>query len=103
MLYDVTHRMGRTLGITSVLLLLEVSRAFSPKPNHTGDQTSTGTGFDVNDALKIFDQTIDAAGIGTDVNINLEKARDFACHYGKYSIEEVEHMRNGKWNKSELN
>ena len=38
------------------------------------------------------------SGIDGDVGINLEKARSFASHYGKYSYEEVEHMRNGASN-----
>ena len=96
MLYDFTRRLGHIVGVTSLLILVEVSRAFQPKTNSPHPpETATKHTFDPNDALKILEEA-KSAGIDTDVDVNLDKAREYASHYGKYSFEEVEHMRDGK-------
>ncbi len=93
MLHDTTHRLGHILGVTSLLILLEFSRAFSPRTNQPSTSTAPIKTFDADDALNILTE---AKTEGMDVvDINLDKAREFAGHYGKYSYDEVEHMRNG--------
>ncbi len=92
MLYDFTRRLGHIVGVTSLLILLEFSRAFSPRTNQPN--TIPANTFDPNDALRILNEA-KTAGIDIDVDINLDKAREFASHYGKYSYEEVQHVRNG--------
>ena len=58
--------------------------------------------FDARDALDILPKFTDSStavvsdGVDT---VDLDKARDFASNYGKYSYEEVEHMRNGESNE----
>ena len=96
MLHDTTHRLGRILGVTSLLILLEFSRAFQPRTNQASTSTAPIKTFDANDALNILTE---AKTEGIDVvDINLDKAREFASHYGKYSYDEVQHMRNGTSN-----
>lgn len=34
------------------------------------------------------------------VDIDLEKARDYANHFGKYPVKEVEKMRDGRWKRT---
>ena len=32
-----------------------------------------------------------------EVDLDLDKARDFANHFGKYPVKDVEKMRDGRW------
>jgi len=104
MFRDFAQHLGHILGLTSLLILLELSRAFLP-PTNKVNSSSTSTenkvetkfetkGFEARDVLNIlpeargpFDPIVDV------VDVDINKARDFASHFGKYSYKEVEHMR----------
>ena len=104
MLYDFTRRLGRILGFTSLWILIDHSAtAFQPKgaPNKTPSSTYKTENFeifDAHDAFNILNERVVEANV--DIGIDLDKARDFASHYGKYSYEEVEHMRDGTSNRT---
>jgi len=106
MMRDFTERLGHILGFTSLLILLELSRAFQPRTRKISSppaaaQTEGGiSGLDVHNALNIlpeargrFQKPNFDVDIDIDIDIDLDKARDFANHFGKYSYEEIEHMR----------
>jgi len=107
MIHDFTHRLGHVLAVTSLLILLEVSRAFQPRMNtdkvrsspttHTDGDTTVGLDIDIDIDIDI---AIASKATGSPfpflppmVEVDLDKAKDFASHFGKYSFEEVEHMR----------
>jgi len=94
------RRLGRfqAFGILLVLVVASVS-AFQIRTNQISplppppsspriEGASGGRGFDARDALDVLPKFT-----GDDI-VDLDKARDFARHYGKYTYEEVEHMRN---------
>jgi len=100
------RRLGRfqAFGILLVLVVASVSafqirtNQISPLPpppsSHRIEGASGGRGFDARDALDVLPKFT-----GDDI-VDLDKARDFARHYGKYTYEEVEHMRNGESKRS---
>jgi len=107
MIHDFTHRLGHVLAVTSLLILLEISRAFQPRMNtnkvrsspttHTDGDTTVGLDIDIDINIGVG---IASEGTGSPfpflpptVEVDLDKAKDFASHFGKYSFEEVEHMR----------
>mmetsp|Transcript_22936 Transcript_22936/g.54246 ORF Transcript_22936/g.54246 Transcript_22936/m.54246 type:complete len:205 (-) Transcript_22936:67-681(-) len=91
------RRIGRFRAFGILLLVLVVgASAFQirtkneispPPPRIEGAYGGGGRGFDARDVLDILPRS-------TGDNVDLDKARDFAKHYGKYTYEEVEHMRN---------
>jgi hypothetical protein len=94
------RRLGRfqAFGILLALVVASVS-AFQIRTNQISplppppsspriEGASGGRGFDARDALDMLPKFT-----GDDI-VDLDKARDFARHYGKYTYEEVEHMRN---------
>lgn len=102
MFHDTTKRLGRILGITSLLVLVETTSSFRPKagsstpPSPPKIEGELLTSFDVHDALDILSSSKEAFDADTVADIDLDAARDYASHFGKYPYEEIEHMRDGK-------
>jgi len=109
------HGFGRSTALTILLVLPASLRAFQPLPfpqeikssssnNNKGGGGGGGGNFDANDALDILSiasnnpSSASAVRDDNDDNtigdiVDLDKARDLASHYGKYSYGEVETMR----------
>jgi len=92
MLCDITHCLGRILGLTSVWLLLSGPVCCFAFRLRTARTSPAGAGFDVYDALSILPED-PRSKPPTPVHIDLDKAQDLARNFGKYSFVEVEHMR----------
>jgi len=98
------HRFGRIpgLGIHLVLFACSVSAfqlrtnemSSSPPSSSRNEGSSINGGFDTMDALDILPKSTGSPTTVEDDTVDLDKARDFATNYGKYSYEEVKHMRN---------
>mmetsp|Transcript_23535 Transcript_23535/g.52153 ORF Transcript_23535/g.52153 Transcript_23535/m.52153 type:complete len:246 (+) Transcript_23535:265-1002(+) len=108
MMRDYTEHIGHILAVTSLLILLEVSRAFQPgindrigsgNENANADQQA-GMSPVIERALRILPEGKGPFGGGDDddqttlVDVDLDQAQDFANHFGKYSYEQIERMRN---------
>ena len=111
MMRDYTEHIGHILAVTSLLILLEVSRAFQPgindrigsgNENANADQQA-GMSPVIERALRILPEGKGPFGGDDDddqttlVDVDLDQAQDFANHFGKYSYEQIERMRNGEW------
>jgi len=93
------RRFGRFQAFGILLVLVAGVSAFQIRTNQISplppppsspriEGASGGRGFDARDALDILPK------FTGDDTVDLDKARDFTRHYGKYTYEEVEHMRN---------
>ena len=99
MLQYYKERFGYILTFTALLVFVEVSHAFQPRPNKskTASTQTEWASFDTNDPIDIFSQSNNPK-VSFEVvdKVDLDKAREFAGNFGKYSYAEVEHMRDGE-------
>ncbi|VEU35519.1 unnamed protein product [Pseudo-nitzschia multistriata] len=84
--------LGRLLGFTSLLILLESSGAFQPRKQNQASTPSKSSSDEkktvMSDEMNILFERHDRVA-----NDLIDKAQEFASHFGKYSYGEVENMR----------